>query len=466
MLALQSIESSQAFDKLFEGSFNPVKFDMTSKTYLDTLVPYKTDPLAQLRGRQLSLESLSNLPFEQQVTVALFVAQILHFERIKKLATRMPSEEQLLEALERVALLVDGRWVVKSQVLFNQDNFLASCRDYLLYLLHTKHHVKRMEFMNNTKLNADMTNRILEGVAMLDKKRRVWVLKLPRDDKMCDTYPDIVKRQEQEWKTREKVIKNNLAHKFANVLSQQLQQQQMLRTPASSGGAGATRAAAAAAAGTQQRRLSGAKPSQTMGPPTQPLSGRPAPTLSEHMNPNTLKGTMGMFLQRQFESFGVCSLSLLESRFKSSQSAILSDMGQELRQQFGAMNDQGKIDLMKQVLGRMTRSFDNVGALLPDRKTKNTEMCYVLRNPYPIPNDTRQPIRDAVIELLEKKIKQHREAARSTGRARVEQMEVIEYVRTKTGTSIRPGDFSKIMQELCVQQQDGSWVPKTGTEKG
>lgn len=446
----------------------------------------------------------------------MYAVQILYFDRLRQLASNARSDEQITSALEKAAVLVDSRWVCKSQVIFGQDLFVAACRDYLLYLLHTEHAVHRGRFMQDTKLNLEMTTKLFDAITIYDAHIKRFVLKIAKDRVFVERYPDIATRQSDEWKVREKTIKNNLAHSFVNVL---MQQQQLRRTmpgaasasssssSASSGaGAGAggaptgmssgvggvvggTASPAAGAAGggaSAQQVNRGArlvKGQQTPGAATQQAASASTSTsaassaasssssakhISEYANTLTLQGLTATTLMKEFEEFGVCKFSLLREHYTSSKhnTLMFNDAQTELRQQFGLMSEQERVTMLGSVLTQIADPFQNKGINGPYDASDNAntdEVSYILRDPHRDENLTN--LRRTIIKYIESRIKSHARTGNIGAPLRLKRQDILSGITADYTATVRPGDFSKVMTELCISK-GALWQPKSGTAHG
>lgn len=232
----------QVFERLFATSDHPVAFDMSPAAYLETLVPYKHDPLARLKGEQISLDLLRKMPGPRQVQLALFAANILHFGRIKQLATNVKNEETLINLIEDNAVLVRGCWILKSHLkqlnpsVLNQKFTITVetvARDYLLYLFHKQPYIDRIAFQEKTGLDNELVQTMLEEIAVVsyekqdNRRHGYWVLKLPPDEEFIKNYPSVVQRQEENWETRTPQILSYIESGFKNI------QQTILNVPSS-----------------------------------------------------------------------------------------------------------------------------------------------------------------------------------------------------------------------------------------
>lgn len=123
--------------------------------------------------------------------------------------------KDVVDCLNDFAVLVQGNWVVKSEILYGDssvrdssavtgipmNNFIIG-RDYLLWLFTQNRFVRRIDFLNKARLPDFDTLELLKQVATFRKENLLWEFKLPTDDEFVKKYPDIAQRQEIFWKVR------------------------------------------------------------------------------------------------------------------------------------------------------------------------------------------------------------------------------------------------------------------------
>lgn len=118
-------------------------------------------------------------------------------------------EKTILKGLHEFAVLVQGCWVVKSNVLIPKDTISQSSgiqaellwlsRDYVLWLFNHKRIVERKDLVSTVKIpNAELRD-ILEQVAR-QKSPQSWEFKLPTNTEFLQKHPDVVKYQTDVWK--------------------------------------------------------------------------------------------------------------------------------------------------------------------------------------------------------------------------------------------------------------------------
>ncbi|KAJ3092196.1 DNA-directed RNA polymerase III subunit RPC5 [Quaeritorhiza haematococci] len=221
-----SRESQQVFDTLVSTSDADVDVAMSgegsSTAYLDGIQPKTSGSARQIEqvSRGLQLSDIVTLPLPKRLKALMLNANIIPFSEIIKhvddiinndevgeedAANPTGKERVVIAHLERVAVLVKGAWVVKSEFLYSGRALDA--RRYLLSLFHSasdKHGggVSRKEFNDVARLTPEMAANMLAEIAFLDRERegpggRKWFLKVKLDEEFLKTYPDVVARQKE-----------------------------------------------------------------------------------------------------------------------------------------------------------------------------------------------------------------------------------------------------------------------------
>ncbi|KAG2382209.1 hypothetical protein C9374_005411 [Naegleria lovaniensis] len=230
-------DSRQHIENLFEQRDEPVKFNVPPTAYLKQLVQYREEDQSSMA--QGSLGAIKKIKFgERQVYYALYLAKILPFAKIRELATRIRSDEELTSALQKYGVYVDGRWVLRSE--FNEKIIklkeldknpwtllkypkTAAFREYLLYLFHTEKRVVRRNFVEKTGIEPEKAKQLLEEIAVKVKTdsqdiAAYWVLKYDVDHEFESEFRAFVAVTLKEmWKKRELEMKIMLESKFRDL---------------------------------------------------------------------------------------------------------------------------------------------------------------------------------------------------------------------------------------------------------
>ena len=196
------------YERLFGRIFTEqVFFHSTSRDYLDALISsHKTTKIGKsssVPATAWSLTDLRRLPLMDRVIKLLSNVQVMTFQRLSNLIGLDSRESShLLTILEKVGILVEGTWTLQSEFLHH--DYLASCRDYMLYLFRRQGSIERKSFADKVKLPHDQTKALLSTVAILHSDRR-WRWKLKRDEEFLAHYADFVARFEDITESRLKL---------------------------------------------------------------------------------------------------------------------------------------------------------------------------------------------------------------------------------------------------------------------
>jgi len=168
-------------------------------------------------------ESRTSHQIKQLVKECLLKAKLVSFEEIHQFI-RLPSNSKhpsnynnkdVLDALNECALLVQGNWAVKSELLYGDSserdctdvtgvsiNLFIAARDYLLWLFTQDRLVNRKIYTSRVRLPDHDVLELFNQLATFKSDIRRWELKLPSDVRFIEKFPDIVQRHVSFWKVR------------------------------------------------------------------------------------------------------------------------------------------------------------------------------------------------------------------------------------------------------------------------
>lgn len=125
------------------------------------------------------------------------------------------SNKDLLDSLNELAVLVQGNWAVKSEVLYGDSsernstsvtgisiNLFIAARDYLLLLFNQERLVGRLEYSRRVGIPDHDVIELFNQLSIFKKDLLKWELKLPTDTRFLKQFPEIVQRQANFWKVR------------------------------------------------------------------------------------------------------------------------------------------------------------------------------------------------------------------------------------------------------------------------
>lgn len=140
--------------------------------------------------------------------------EVYNFIRENQKDQMQLSNKDILDALDGSALLVQGNWAVKSELLYDPKerdcmdvtgisvSLFVSARDYLLWLFTQNRFVSRLEFSKTVRMPDHDILELFNQLAIFRNNIRRWELKLPTDTKFLEQFPDVVQRQTTCWKVR------------------------------------------------------------------------------------------------------------------------------------------------------------------------------------------------------------------------------------------------------------------------
>ncbi|XP_069580411.1 DNA-directed RNA polymerase III subunit RPC5 [Brachyistius frenatus] len=183
----------------------------TPKEYLAMLMP----PLAQEKvvkpvgpSNVLSMAQLRTLPLGEQVKTLMKNVKVMPFANLMGLLASGTDSTAVLRCIQQVALLVQGNWVVKSDVLYPKNTcsphsgvpaeVLCRGRDFVMWRFTSERCVMRKEVTSIIKLPPEDVKEFLEHVAA-PRVNRGWQFLLPTDVEFIKKHPDVAHRQHMLW---------------------------------------------------------------------------------------------------------------------------------------------------------------------------------------------------------------------------------------------------------------------------
>ncbi|XP_060951250.1 DNA-directed RNA polymerase III subunit RPC5 [Limanda limanda] len=183
----------------------------TPKEYLAMLMP----PLAEEKvvkvvgpSNVLSMAQLRTLPLGDQVKTLMKNVKIMPFANLMGLLASGTDSTAVLRCIQQVALLVQGNWVVKSDVLYPKNTcsphssvlaeVLCRGRDFVMWRFTLERSVMRKEIASTIKLPPEDVKEFLEHVS-IPRINRGWEFLLPTDAEFIKKHPDVAHRQQMLW---------------------------------------------------------------------------------------------------------------------------------------------------------------------------------------------------------------------------------------------------------------------------
>ena len=152
---------------------------------------------------ELSTRALRSLPAQAQVLSVLRAAAIVTFGDMVHLCGNATSGEYVLQQLQRFAVLLRGRWVVKTALTADgADPKRAACRELALWALSQRGFVFKNALMEATGLDWKATKSVLEPFARRERGETHYVLRLSEDVNFVAENPQVVQDQAAAWAMR------------------------------------------------------------------------------------------------------------------------------------------------------------------------------------------------------------------------------------------------------------------------
>ncbi|XP_056019128.1 DNA-directed RNA polymerase III subunit RPC5-like isoform X2 [Ostrea edulis] len=190
------------------------EFQLQPGEYLQTLMP-ETDQEQEekpaMPSNVLSLTQLRTMPLHDQVRTLLTNAKVIRFSQLLALLPQGVDATAVLRSLQQVAVLVQGCWVVKSEILYPKEatsphsgvsaDHLCRGRDYVMWRFTQSRHVTRKDIASIVKLPAEDVKEILEQISHI-RVNCGWEFMFTYDSEFTSRYSDIVQRQKMLWEAK------------------------------------------------------------------------------------------------------------------------------------------------------------------------------------------------------------------------------------------------------------------------
>ncbi|KMT05799.1 hypothetical protein BVRB_7g166380 [Beta vulgaris subsp. vulgaris] len=193
--------SERYLKKMLTEQKDPIPFLMNPCEYLDSLCP--TSVINKTKSTGPTKRALLSLPLEERIKTSLIEGpSIQRFSAIKHIAPD-DSAEDVLDVLQKHALLIQGLWVPKPGIRHPQAQG-AEClaRDYALLLFSQSPLIKDSELdVLGSQKSTGKT--VLREIAIERPFCKDWKFKEPTDVSFMKLYPDVVEQQKILWQAQE-----------------------------------------------------------------------------------------------------------------------------------------------------------------------------------------------------------------------------------------------------------------------
>lgn len=183
----------------------------TPSEYLTMLMPPLTEekvvkPMGP--SNVLSMAQLRTLPLGDQVKTLMKNVKVMPFANLMGLLASGTDSTAVMRCIQQVAMLVQGNWVVKSDVLYPKSTcsphsgvpaeVLCRGRDFVMWRFTNERSLMRKEVAALTKLPPEDVKDFLEQMA-IPRANRGWEFLLPTDHDFVKKHPDVAQRQHMLW---------------------------------------------------------------------------------------------------------------------------------------------------------------------------------------------------------------------------------------------------------------------------
>lgn len=165
-------------------------------------------------SQEISMHTLSKLPIQDQIKAVLMSVKVSSFAELMSALPPKSDATSVVRFLQQVALLVQGCWVVKSDVLYPKDgcspktgvpaDTMCRARDFLMFLYTQSRFVTQAKFADTVRLPMMDVKTLLEEMARLTPSG--WEFKLPYDKDFITKYPEVVQRQKMLWDAKQQFL--------------------------------------------------------------------------------------------------------------------------------------------------------------------------------------------------------------------------------------------------------------------
>lgn len=183
----------------------------TPSEYLSMLMPPLTEekvvkPMGP--SNVLSMAQLRTLPLGDQVKTLMKNVKVMPFANLMGLLASGTDSTAVLRCIQQVAMLVQGNWVVKSDVLYPKNTcsshsgvpaeVLCRGRDFVMWRFTQERTLMRKEVAATIKLPPEDVKDFLEQISV-PRLNRGWEFLLPTDRDFVKKHPDVAQRQHMLW---------------------------------------------------------------------------------------------------------------------------------------------------------------------------------------------------------------------------------------------------------------------------
>ncbi|CAH3013932.1 unnamed protein product [Porites evermanni] len=208
-------------------SYSP-EFQVNASDYLKVLTPSTSQEESsepRLPSNVLSMTQLKTMDLPDQVKALLINAKVISFSQLCRLLSpartlsQAAKEVVVLKCVQQYAVLVQGCWVVKSELLYPEGSIspnsgipadiLCRGRDYIMWRFNQSRVVVRQDIKTVTKLPSEDIKEMLDQMARM-RIAVGWEFVLPHDVEFIQKHPDVYKQQLTLWEAKCQALQKQL----------------------------------------------------------------------------------------------------------------------------------------------------------------------------------------------------------------------------------------------------------------
>ncbi|KAJ7944320.1 DNA-directed RNA polymerase III subunit RPC5 [Quillaja saponaria] len=401
--------STRYLQRMVAQETSSINFTMNPYDYVTSLCPGASNNNFKSTGP--SWRSLLELPTEERIKKMLCEASVHRFSVLKHYAPEY-SEEELLEVLQRHAILIHGLWAPKSNLLFSETSRSPDsiARDYALCIFWRNFQFKNSQlsemipqkFLKYTKV-------YLEEFGVQRPVLKDWRFKENADVSFIKDHPYVIEKQDKIWEVKEKELKNILLREEKGKPRQHAASKSSMNSKFGQSGI-SHKSATESASGV--------------------LDGRMTMT-------NETREALPKVLLKVFHSHKVCSFQLICA---------------ELRRLAVSLRNRGKEDAMSRMGEAAAYGVDAPPEELQASISQVAESIhghYVLKSSLEHPE--YDPLRHVVFNLLKA----------GGPDAKLKKAEIFVAAKNMLKRDITNNEYIKVMNEIC-NSSGSAWVLKRG----
>ncbi|CAD5119869.1 DgyrCDS8453 [Dimorphilus gyrociliatus] len=188
--------------------------DTTPDEYAKKLLPAVEEEVEShtpLPYHMLSLSQLRTRPLLDQVKQLLRQAKVMKFSQLQTLVGGCSDSSTLLWQVQQVGLLIQGCWVLKSEILYDESQkHLVSPRDFVLWKFVQSRDILRKDLAQALKISPDQLKNVLLTVARSKGVTRHWEFLMDTDKDFIDNHPETVHKQQRQWIAKQQELQKIL----------------------------------------------------------------------------------------------------------------------------------------------------------------------------------------------------------------------------------------------------------------